>query len=363
MKRIHYLIMLLVITAVLACSCTQNSQTSEPNQTYTPDESYQKASDDPSLGAAYDEEAPEGEAGGVSAGKVSQKGTEGTENDQQETAASQKLVYTSNVTLETKTYDETLTALRKSIKQVKGIVESEQESNNNASWDDLGRIVTGNRSNYMTIRVPAESYEDFLAGIDELGIVTDKQSDVQNITRQYNNTSTQIKALEIQEKRLLAMLDKASTIEDMITVEKRLTEVQTELNQAKNNLSAMDTDVTYSTVHLTIREVEKVSRVDKPSFGQRVREAIEDSGEKFVAIMQGTCIALIYLLPNLVVLALFVALILFIIRFFRKSSRKRKAKKALKKAAADSATRQEDPVSEENPDLEETESQEGKEEV
>lgn len=56
------------------------------------------------------------------------------------------------------------------------------------------------------------------------------------------------------------MLKSADKIEDMITVEARLTEVQTELNKQKTLLSSMDMDVDYSTINLNIEEVLEYSQ-------------------------------------------------------------------------------------------------------
>ena len=71
----------------------------------------------------------------------------------------------------------------------------------------------------------------------------------------YNDQSILIESLEKQETRLLEMMDKAETIEDMITIESRLSEVQTQLNQARNTLAGYDTDIDYSTINVQIEEV------------------------------------------------------------------------------------------------------------
>ena len=87
------------------------------------------------------------------------------------------------------------------------------------------------------------------------GKVTNRSTNVENISRQYADNEAVITALRKQEERLLEMMDKAETIEDMIAIEARLTDVQTELNRKLSYKSSMDTDVEYSTVHLYINEV------------------------------------------------------------------------------------------------------------
>ena len=98
------------------------------------------------------------------------------------------------------------------------------------------------------------------------------------------------------------MMEKAETIEDMIIVEERLTEVQTQLNQLKMYKSSMDTDIEYSTIWLTVNEVREYQD-SRPDFMHQMQEAFVDGFSNFAYAMGSLLLALTESLPFLVCLA------------------------------------------------------------
>ena len=248
-----------------------------------------------------------------------------------ESAASQdKLVYTCWMTIQTLEFEKTQKYVRDAVSKAGGIIEAESVSDSDYSWyrDEYKKSGTLNAT--LTIRIPSEKYNAFLEELDGSGgKVVNKSQNVENITKRYNDQTIYIESLELQEKRLLEMMEKAETVEEMITVEARLTDVQTELNQARSELASMDTDVRYSTVNLTLEEV--VRYTDTPrtpiSFGQRVSDAFVDSWDNFVSLLQGLIISIIYLLPSVIFIALIAALVFLITREWRKKHPKVKKEK------------------------------------
>lgn len=97
------------------------------------------------------------------------------------------------------------------------------------------------------------------------------------------------------------MLKSADKIEDMITVEARLAEVQTELNKQKTLLSSMDMDVDYSTINLNIEEVLEYSQSQPGQktnkFIDRLKNTIVDSWESFVNTLEELLFLIIRLIP------------------------------------------------------------------
>ena len=211
--------------------------------------------------------------------KAAEKGeAEAPETPEAQEAAesNQKLVYTCWMTIQTLEFSKTQTAVKDAVKKVGGIIESESVTDSDYSWYYESYKKSGTLSSSLTIRVPSEKYEEFLTLLDGAGgKVTNKSQNVENITKRYNDQTIYIQSLETQEERLLSMMEQAETVEDMITVEERLTDVQTELNQARSSLASMDTDVKYSTVNLTLEEVVKYTNTPKTplTFGERLADA------------------------------------------------------------------------------------------
>ena len=143
------------------------------------------------------------------------------------------------------------------------------------------------------------------------------------------------------------MMEQAETIEDMLYIEDRLSDVQNELAMYKNELSEMDTDVQYSTVTLTINEVLEYTRTQVPvktsTFMDRLKNTLRNTWSGFLDFLEGFLFFLIEITPVLLFLGAFGGIIALIIVKSVKASRKRKAKKAEKKAAeiAEKATGEE----------------------
>ena len=279
---------------------------------------------------AYDDVAEDGTetAKTTEAAPETGNGT-GTGTDEASKKNLEKIVYTCSADLQTLEYDESVKALKEAVRSSGGIIQSETESNNNNSWYyDSTDNTRDNRNLYLTVRIPTEKYETFVDSLDQYGQVMSKSQSAENISRTYNDKKTYITSLETEQKRLLEMMDKAETIEDMMAVEERLTEVQRQLNQYKTQLDAMDMDVAYSTVTLSVQEVQKITNqpTSRDSFGTRIKKAFIAAWEGFVSFWEDFLFALIYLLPAIVVIGLIVWIIL------RATRRKRKARKEQKRA-------------------------------
>ena len=174
-----------------------------------------------------------------------------------------KVVYRCELTIETEAYLQSMKDLNRSIESKGGYIESEYEHDFDSYIDDNGKEQPLKR-NELIIRIPKDQYRAFVAEAEKLGTIKKKQQSANNISRSYADNEVQIKALKIQEKRLLAMMDQAETIQDMITVEDRLTEVQKELESYQSYKADMDDLVDYSTVTMELKETNDHVKAGQP---------------------------------------------------------------------------------------------------
>ena len=223
---------------------------------------------------------------------------------------SQKLIYTATLSLDTTDYQKSVDGLRALMARCEAFAEFENE------W------TYGNQDLHalsVTVRVPAERYDELMGGMGDIeGTLTDRSAQVTNITRQYADNEAVIEGLEIQEKRLLEMMEEAESIEDMILVEERLSEVQLELNLARSNREDMDADVSLSTVTVTITEVRRPTTTAQSGYGTRVGNAFVDMWDSFVEGLGDLGIALIYAIPAIIIAAVIVLGVLIGVRRHRK---------------------------------------------
>ena len=251
------------------------------------------------------------------------------ESTSQPEITGEKLVYNCTLEIETLNYPETIENVKSLIKEYNGIIESELERDNAHNWYYENYIKTyGTKTTNITIRIPTKNYENFLNSLDGNGKIISKNSTVKNITKVYYETDTYIKSLEKQQERLLEMMDKATTIQEMISVESRLTEVQYQLNNAKNKLATMDNDVEYSTITMTVSEVLEYSKAETQqknnTFFDRLKNTISDAFESFFDILEFLLFAFIRLIPIAII---FVPITYFIVKLIKKRKNKKEDKK------------------------------------
>ena len=281
---------LLLAAAVWLTGCGKAAGSASYNSSYIA-ESPAYSSDQ-----AKNEETAEYDYDGAGNGTISPDNSNAQETGE-------KLVYRGSLNIQTKDYADSAAKLRALVREYGGLIESEEEY-------EEGSYYTGNETKklwalYTTVRIPTDKYSDFMSGSAEIGNVVSRSSSAENISRRYNDVSAQIEALEKQQTRLLEMMDEAKTIEDMIAVEDRLSEVQYQLNSLKTNRESMDTDIAYSTISVVLREVRVYAELNESfleRLGNRVGNGFVKFGDDVEALILGFAGALPYLLVLAVVL-------------------------------------------------------------
>ena len=222
----------------------------------------------------------------------------------------QKIVYTGRLEMQTLEYDKSASSIRAKIREAGGFSESESERDNNYDWYRNGN--SGN-TRYLSIiaRIPSEKFEAFMDSLGGDGKVMSRSVNAENISQVYANKESYKKALEKEQERLLAMMDKAETIDEMILVEQRLSEVERQLNAYKTDLSAMDKDVQYSTVYIELQEVKRYTEeVVQTPFVEEVKYAFEDAVNSFRNFCKAIVLFVVRFFPYLIILAVIIIALL-----------------------------------------------------
>ena len=246
-----------------------------------------------------------------------------TGDDQKVVDTSRKLITTMNISAEAENLDEVLEAVNGKIRELGGYVESSTIYNGSRY---SGRVIT--RDANLTIRIPADKLELFLKTVEGVTNIINKSQNVEDVTLEYVDTESRKKALKAEESRLLEIVQTAETVEDIITVEKRLSEVRYELESIESKLRTFDNKVNYSTIYLDITEVSKYTPVEEKSAGKRMVEGfVESCGSVIHAIVEFFVWFVIHI-PQLVLLAIVITVIVLIIRRVSRKKKKVVADKA-----------------------------------
>lgn len=179
----------------------------------------------------------------------------------------------------------------------------------------------------MTIRIPAEKLDDFLSEVAESSNVISRNDSITDVTLQYVDLESHKKVLLAEQDRLLELMEQVETIEDIIALESRLSEVRYQLESMESQLRTYDNQISYSTIYLNINEVTKLTPVKEQSTWEKISTGFVDSLYGVGAGLMNFIIRLIINLPYLVLWAVVILVIVLIIKMIRKSMKKRKEKR------------------------------------
>lgn len=132
--------------------------------------------------------------------------------------------------------------------------------------DDRGGGSTELRG-WVTVRVPTDGYEAFVAEVSKLGVVKFQSEASSDVTQEYVDLSARLENLRAQEVRLREFFEAAKDVDDMLSVE-------AELGRVRGDIESMDAQVTYlerqaamATITVELTEPRDVVRPGGESWG------------------------------------------------------------------------------------------------
>ncbi len=216
-----------------------------------------------------------------------------------------KIITTVYIEMQTQDFLPTTNKLEALISKYKGYVES-----SNISYNDY-IYSSGLKYSDYSIRIPRESLDEFIHEVIEIGNIISQNKNKEDISKLYRDTESRLRVLETKEERILALLEKADKMEDIIKLENQLSDLIYEKESYTQNLQNMDDQVNYSTLHLSLNEVEKLSSGanTKTSFIEKLKLAFSDSFYFFTRNIGDLIIGLVYGLPYILIISIIVYII------------------------------------------------------
>lgn len=185
--------------------------------------------------------------------------TNGTEFEQVEGVnTEQKLIKTVNMSAETTEFDTLVADVRAKTESAGGYVE------NSDVGGDYGMDMT--RYAYLVLRIPADKLDDFVGEVKNASNVRTFGESTEDVTLQYTDLDTHIKALREELDALFSMMEQATSMEDILAIQSQITEVRYEIENYESQLRVYDNQVIYSTVYLDLYEVNRESSAAGTTF-------------------------------------------------------------------------------------------------
>jgi flagellar basal body-associated protein FliL len=310
-KIIAVVITVLLITALLA-SCAGTSSTGTAYNDYQSGAGAAPAVDGDFAEDGKDAPAGEQDVAGLPNGTSVTSGTIGA------TISGDKIIYNFNATVETTKFDDTLKNLNMLLGKYGAFVETSYISGSSYGYSNY-------HSASFTIRVPVSNFKGMTDSLTLLGNVINANTTSQNITAQFIDTQSRLNAYKTEESRLLAMLEKAATVTDMITIESRLSDVRYQIESLTSTLQNWQNQVDFSTVTLQISEVEELTE-QKPiqrTYWEKMVDGLQSTLTSIGDFFKGFFMVIVVILPVLLILAVIAVIIIIIVRSANKKKRAR----------------------------------------
>lgn len=244
------------------------------------------------------------------------------EAEAQTVQSNEKIIYTYNYSVETKQFDTFMQAVQSRINEYGGYLES-SETNGNPEMN-IRRYAN------MVIRIPADKMHSFLNMVKENSNVTYSSSSTENVTLSYVDMKSHIKALKTEQETLMGILERATKLEDIITIQNQLTNIRYELESYESQLRVYDNRINYSTLYLDINEVERETNVaTELTYGEEIKQGLSDTIYDIGQGLREFSIWFIVNLPFILIWAVIIAVIILIVRkILKKRAGKQKRKAA-----------------------------------
>lgn len=233
-----------------------------------------------------------------------------------------KLIRNVSMDLETRDFDTLTKSITDAVTAFGGYIQQSDVSGNSLSW-------SGDRSSRyssITARIPSDQLDAFLTEVSNQGNVTYKNESVQDVTLQYTDIASRKKTLQMEQERLWALLEKAESVDAVIALESRLSEVRYQLESLVSQLRTLDNQIVYSTVCLSVQEVQVLTSTDPDTIPVRIQKGLSRSINQLEVASVDFLVWFISSLPILIVFAAFILVIVIILRkiFKRRKNGKQK---------------------------------------
>ena len=159
-----------------------------------------------------------------------------------ETSNDERMVtYTASLTLSVKNSDEA--------QEVR-----EKLSENTKAYNGFIVRVT---DSHITARIPADNMDKFLSDARKLGKAVEERKTGTDITDQYRDNVIRLESLKNVRDRYLALLERATNVSDILSIEKELERIITQIELLEGRIKHAELSVAYSNITVNLKERSK----------------------------------------------------------------------------------------------------------
>ena len=156
----------------------------------------------------------------------------------------------------------------------------------------------GQRAGTLTLRIPAKHFDDAMLSLREIGTVQAQSISGRDVTAQFIDLEARLRIAKARRTVLIGLQTQATTIGEVLTVQRQLDNVQLQIEQIQGNLNFINDQVAEATVRVELHEQNaapgpQATSVENPSLGSAWDRAVQG----FLNVISAVVIGLGYLIP------------------------------------------------------------------
>lgn len=176
----------------------------------------------------------------------------------------QKLTKNYQIIKETTEFSQVIEKIDNTVKKHNGYF-SQSDRTNQQSEGQL-------RSANYIIRIPLDQVEDFVKALAKIGETVSSSENATDHSLSYSDNQSRIKALQTEEEALLKLLGKSDTVQDMINIQDRLSQVRSSKESLIQQNKLIDNQVAETEVSLSVSEVKAITKEKSTTIFSRVED-------------------------------------------------------------------------------------------
>ncbi len=225
-----------------------------------------------------------------------------------------KIIVTMTVYAYSDNFDEDYNALKEELVALGGYI-----ANSNYEYNEYnGKKISA------TLKIPADKCQTFTDSFSAYLKITSAKVSSEDITAQYVDTESRIKALETELATMQKMFEEETDYNKALQISSHITDLITELEKTKSLLAEYEKRTAYSTINLTLTEAANEEEVEEEGFFKRIGNTFANSFLGVIEFFGDLTVFFIGNFPTLFTIGLIPFGIIMIVKL---SKRKRAKKK------------------------------------
>ena len=155
--------------------------------------------------------------------------------------AQRKVISSASITVEVDNVQPAINEIRSISEGLGGFVEQLSSSGNAAQQQAR-----------MTVRVPQDQFFTTLERIEALGEVQSQDLGSEDVSERFIDLEARLKSSVREEESLLKLLERSSQVSEILTVERELSRVRTEIEKLQGQLNFLDRRVDLATINVSL---------------------------------------------------------------------------------------------------------------